>query len=366
MFSLEDKKHMRRAIALAERGRGGTGPNPPVGAVVVKGGRVVGEGWHRAPGEPHAEPLALAEAGKRARGATLYVTLEPCNHQGKTPPCTRAIRDAGIARVIVARRDRNAAVKGGGLRALARAGIAAEYGIEEESAARQLEAYERHLAGGIPFVLAKVGCSADARIATAAGESQWITGEASRREVHRLRRASEAILIGRGTLGADDPALDVRLVPSYGHRPLRVVLDSHLSADLRHRVFTDGGPTLVACTDDSDVAARRRFRSSGIELAVTPAREGRVDLPRLLRELGRRGVLQLMVEGGSDVFASMIGAGLVDKLVLFMAPSVIGSEGLTWMGRLGLMRLSEAPRFRWERPRQVGGDVMLVGYREAD
>ncbi len=365
-WSKEDVTMMRRALRLAERGKGATSPNPPVGAVVARNGRVLGEGYHHRAGEPHAEVLALDEAKSRARGATLYVTLEPCNHRGRTGPCTESIIASGVRRVVAARRDANPRVAGGGLRRLARAGLTAEAGLLEEEAKILGEAFEKHAKTGLPFVVLKVAATADGRIATRTGESKWITGPAARREAHLIRRQSDAILIGRGTVETDDPSLDVRDVPARGRRPLRVVLDSRATLDLRHRVFTDGGPTLVATTRASNAERRKELRELGVEVLLTPELGGHVDVAWLLRKLGERGYLQVMVEGGAQVYTDIVEAGLADKLVLFVAPRLFGDGSLPWLQDIGVMRPEDARVFTWSKTKKVGEDVMLTGYWERD
>ncbi len=361
-WSSLDVKMMRRALKLAAYGKGGTSPNPPVGAVIVQRGEIVGEGYHHRAGEAHAEVLALDQAARRARGATLYVTLEPCNHAGRTGPCTERIIEAGIGRVVAARRDPNPHVAGGGLRRLAKAGIRTEEGLLAADAGEVAEAYEKQVKSGDPLVLLKVAATADGRIATRTHESKWITGPAARREAHRLRRESDAILVGRGTVESDDPALDVRDVPSRGHRPLRVVVDSHAGLDLRHRLFTDGGPTLLVATRDSDAIKRKALRSLGVEVLLAPAKEGQVNLAWLLHKLGERGCLQVMVEGGAQVFTGLVAAGLADKLVMFMAPRLFGEGSLAWLDDLGVVAPQVAPSFTWQRTKKVGDDLMLTGY----
>lgn len=361
-WNAEDARMMRRALKLAERGKGATSPNPPVGAVVAARGGVVGEGYHHRAGEAHAEVLALDAAARRARGGTLYVTLEPCNHQGRTGPCTERIIASGIKRVIVARRDPNPWVTGKGLERLAKADLEVACGLLEEPASELSEAYEKHVKTGMPFILMKIASTADGRIATRTGESKWISGAPARRLSHTMRRESDAILVGRGTVEKDDPALDVRDVPSRGHRPLRVVLDSHAALDLRHRVFTDGGSTLLVATRASDPARRRQLREMGVEVLLAPQKAGQVDLSWLMRKLGERGLLQVMVEGGAQVFTGLVSAGLADKLVLFMAPRLFGGGSLSWVDDLGVVKPEEGPPFAWKSARKVGDDVMLVGY----
>lgn len=363
-WSAEDVRMMRRALKLAARGKGATSPNPPVGAVIARDGGVVGEGYHHRAGEAHAEVLSLEAAAGHMRGATLYVTLEPCNHRGRTGPCTERIIAGGIRRVIVARKDPNPNVAGRGLERLGKAGLEVGLGLLEAEAGELTEAYEKQVTTGIPLVLMKVASTADGRIATRTGESKWITGLRARQLAHQMRRESDAILVGRGTVERDDPALDVRNVPSLGHRPLRVVLDSRAALDLRHRVFTDGGPTLLVTTRASDARRRRQLKEMGLEVLLAPQHKGHVDLPWLMKKLGERGMLQVMVEGGAEVFTELVNTGLADKLVIFMAPRLFGEGSLAWVEDLWIAKPEEAPGFVWRRARKVGDDMMLVGYWE--
>ncbi|MDP9242837.1 MAG: bifunctional diaminohydroxyphosphoribosylaminopyrimidine deaminase/5-amino-6-(5-phosphoribosylamino)uracil reductase RibD, partial [Actinomycetota bacterium] len=242
---------MRRALELAEEGRGSAAPNPVVGAIVVRDGRSVGEGFHRGPGTPHAEVAALVQAGELARGATLYTTLEPCTHFGRTPPCTQAIVDAGVARVVSALRDPHAIVDGKGFARLSEAGIRLSEGVRADEAARQLQAYTKHITTRLPFVVLKMAATLDGKVAARDGTSRWITGEAARADAHRLRAASDAVLVGSGTALADDPSLTVRDATPPEHPPLRVLVDPRGRVDERHRLFDGSAPTLVATTDRS-------------------------------------------------------------------------------------------------------------------
>jgi diaminohydroxyphosphoribosylaminopyrimidine deaminase/5-amino-6-(5-phosphoribosylamino)uracil reductase len=353
---------MRRALALARRGRGRTSPNPMVGAVVAKAGRIIAEGYHRRAGEPHAEALALQRAGPEARGATLYVTLEPCCHHGRTPPCTDAIIASGVRRVVAAMRDPNPLVAGKGLRRLRRAGIEVEVGLLEEQARRLNEAYCHRITTGRPFVTLKLAASLDGKIATRTGSSRWITAQAARLHVHRLRAESDAVMVGIGTALADDPRLTGQL--GAMRQPIRVVVDS------RARLPTDaamlrepGGPVIVAATlraPRSRVAALRR---AGAEVLLLRERQGRVDLRALLEALGRRGITSLLVEGGSEIAGSLLDAHLVNKFVLFLAPILVGGARAPMIaaGR-GVARLSEALRLDRLAVRRLGPDLVITGY----
>ena len=296
---------MRRAIELAKRGRGFTSPNPMVGAVVVKEGRIVGEGWHRGAGLAHAEVEAINDAGEQARGAEIYVTLEPCNHFGKTPPCTRKILDAGIRRVIVAVEDPNPFVKGGGIAFLREKGIEVEVGVCREAGESLIEAFIWYVKNRKqPFVILKCAATLDGRIATRTGDSRWVTNEKSRAHVHLLRHRVDAILIGSGTLTADNPSLTSRVEGMETRDPRRVILDSHLSIDPRARVITgpSNADTIVMTAPDADPDKRRRLESCGVTVVEVPQCPGPggggLDLERIMEILGEMNVMSLLIEGG--------------------------------------------------------------------
>lgn len=354
-----DARHMRRALALAERGRGRTAPNPVVGAVVVRGGKVVGEGWHRAVGGPHAEVEALSDAGRHARGATLYVTLEPCAHWGRTPPCTDALISSGITRCVVAMRDPDPRVNGRGLRRLRAAGIEVVTGVLADEAYSQLAAYRRAHATGRPRITWKVAATLDGRIADTRGRSRWITGAAARTDAHRLRAASDAIVVGAGTALADDPRLTVRH-GVRGPSPLRVVVDSRLrlphSLALFGRTLARG--TVVACTTAAPVARERALASRGVTVWRLPAARGHVSPVALAERLVREGRHEVMLEGGATLGSAFLRAGLVQRLVLYTAPFVLGG-GRSWCE--GLDRaLATATRGRFTQATRVGDDLRIA------
>jgi diaminohydroxyphosphoribosylaminopyrimidine deaminase/5-amino-6-(5-phosphoribosylamino)uracil reductase len=356
----QDARHMRRALALAVRGRGRTAPNPMVGAVVVRGGRVVGEGWHRALGRNHAEAAAIAAAGAAARGATLYVTLEPCAHVGRTPPCVEAIVRAGIRRCVVATRDPHRLVDGRGLRGLRAAGVRVDLGLLANEARGLLGGYWKSHTRGLPRVTWKVAASADGRIADARGVSRWITGGAARSEGHALRAASDAIVIGAGTARADDPRLTAR--PARGARqPLRVVCDTRLALRLElalyGRALAKG--TVVACGPRAPRARQTALEARGVRVWRLPAAAGGVSPPALARRLAAEGCHEVLVEGGAELGTSWWRAGLVDRLVLFTAPLLLGSEGLAWCGALA-QPLARARRGRVSAVSQRGDDACIV------
>ena len=352
---------MARAIALARQGLGRTSPNPAVGAVVVKNGRVVGEGWTRPAGGPHAEIVALRQAGRGAKGATLYVTLEPCAHHGRTPPCTQAVIAAEVARVVVGVGDPNPRVRGRGLRALAAAGIAVNTGILAEEAGAVSAWFRHYIVRGRPYVLLKLAASIDGRIATARGESRWISGPAARRWVHELRNQVDAVMVGSGTVLADDPALTCRM--RGGRDPLRVVVDGRLRISPRARIVRQRSraATLIAVTVSAPPARVRALARAGAEVMVVPGRRGKVLLASLLRELAARGVVSVLIEGGGELAAAALRAQLVDRLLVVTAPMVIGGDGRPMLGSLGLGRLANAPRIVDERTSRLGPDLLREG-----
>ncbi len=351
--------YMARALALARRAIGQTSPNPMVGAVVVNGGRVVGEGYHRRAGLPHAEIEALRKAGAHTRGGTLYVTLEPCNHTGRTPPCCDAILTSGISRVVVAAKDPNPITNGRGIARLRRAGVDVVTGVLEREAAALNAPFQKAMTTGLPFAVAKVGQSLDGKIATARGESRWITSPASRRLAHRWRGRVDAILVGVNTVLVDDPRLTARGMSRQRGRPVRVIVDSHLRIPLRARCLSSHSPTLIATTVSSG-SKRARLARRGIEILTFPATRGRVPLRRLFRELARRGIQSILIEGGGEVLASAVAERLVDRLVFFIAPILIGGRAAPGsFGGAGVSRLSRAIRLEELTCTRVGPDLCV-------
>jgi len=350
---------MRRALALARRGRFTTAPNPRVGALVLTGdGQVAGEGWHRRAGEPHAEPLALAAAGAAARGATLVVTLEPCAHHGRTPPCSEAILEAGISRVVACHRDPDPRTAGSGFARLAGAGVEVRVGLEAEAAIELNLPYLVSKLCGRPSVTLKWGASLDGRIATRAGESRWITGERARQRALELREEHDAVLIGSGTALADDPRLNRRLGRAAGPN-LRIVLDRRLRLAPGAALFREPGPVLLY-TESADAGRRAALEARGAEVVrLVPA-----DPRSVLSDLARRSVQSVLVEGGGELGAAFFEAGLWDRVVAFVAPLLIGGRSApTALGGIGIATLGEAPRLvRW-RMRKVGDDVEIQGVR---
>lgn len=360
---------MREALELARRGAGTASPNPMVGAVVVAATRVVGRGYHARPGLAHAEVLALDEAGAAARGATLYVTLEPCAHVGRTPPCTEAIISRGIRRVVAAMEDPDPQVRGRGCRCLTAAGIEVSVGTAAEAARRLNEAYVKHRTTGLPFVTAKWAMSLDGRIATRSGDARWISGPASRALVHELRAASDAVLVGIGTVLSDDPQLTARDLPAHHQvirQPARVVLDSTLRIPPAARVLArDGALVTVATTSRARPERRQAIEALGADVIVADGPDGRVDLRALCEALGRRGVMSLLVEGGGAVHGAFMDAGRVDKVLAFLAPVIVGGPAPGPVGGAGVDRLAQAWRLTRMVIRQVEQDYVIEGYIDA-
>lgn len=325
--SIEDRGHMTRALRLARRGLYTTDPNPRVGCVIVSDGEVVGEGWHQRAGEAHAEIHALSAAGDKAKGATVYITLEPCSHHGRTPPCAEALVAAGVAHVIVAMVDPNPEVAGKGIAYLQAAGIQVDSGLMELDAQALNPGFISRMRRGRPFVRVKLATSLDGRTAMASGESKWITGEAARADVQRLRARASAILTGVGTVLADDPSLTVRDTDLYAgelRQPLRVIIDSNLSTPPDARLLTLPGDTLiVTASDDGDTA--EALIKAGAEVLCSDAGAGHIDLAALMGHLASIGINEVLVEAGSTTCGALMEAGLVDELVVYMAPHIMGA-----------------------------------------
>jgi diaminohydroxyphosphoribosylaminopyrimidine deaminase / 5-amino-6-(5-phosphoribosylamino)uracil reductase len=356
---------MKLALRLAAKGAGWVSPNPMVGAVVVKEGRVVGRGYHRRAGAPHAEVEALRAAGEAARGADLYVTLEPCNHQGRTPPCTQAILASGVRRVIIATPDPNPQVTGGGAEFLAVRGVEVDVGLLEAEARRLNEAWLHHIKTGRPWVNAKAACSLDGKIATVGGESQWLTGEAARALGHRLRHRVDAIMVGIGTVLADDPQLTTRRPRGPASDPIRVVLDSRLRLPLTSRLLhlDSAAPTWVATTSQARPGTIRALEAKGAQVMVLPAEAGRVSLGALLAELGARQVQSLLVEGGAETLGTFFDQRLVNQFYFFYAPKILGGQQAPGMvGGNGIFHLGQAHIARDLSVRRVGVDLLVSGY----
>ena len=358
-----DLRAMRAALALARRGLGTVWPNPAVGCVIVARGRVVGRGWTQPGGRPHGETEALGRAGEAARGATAYVSLEPCRHWGRTPPCTDALIAAGIRRVVVALEDPDPRVAGAGVRQLHAAGLEVETGLCEAEAAEINAGFFCRLRNRRPLVTLKLATSLDGRIATGSGESQWITGPPARERAHALRAAHDAIMVGTGTVLADDPQLTCRL-PGLAHRsPVRVVVDRHLRIPPTTRLISDARavPVWVLTLPSADPERRQAFlRAGATVIDIDPSPDGNGSLAAALAALGERGITRLLVEGGGHLAAAFARAGLIDRLVWVHAPMLIGGDGIPAIAEVGLEVLSKAPSFTRLSTETVGDDVLPV------
>ena len=351
---------MALALSLGRRGQGHTWPNPAVGCVIVREGRIVGRGWTGPGGRPHAEPIALAQAGDLARGATAYVTLEPCSHHGQTPPCADALIAAGIARVVAPVQDSDPRVSGQGFERLRVNGIEVTTGVLADQAAHDHAGFFLRTEQGRPFVTLKLASSFDGRIATATGESKWITGPEARRAVHGLRARHDAVMVGAGTARADDPSLTVRDM-GVTHQPVRVVVSRHLDLPLLGQLARGAGdvPVWLCHGAGADAERIRAWEGLGARLLPCAVKGVQLDPMDVLRQLGGAGLTRVFCEGGGALAASLLAEDLVDELVSFTAGLAIGAEGVPSIGALGLGRLAEAPRFALSEVRNLGGDAML-------
>ncbi len=355
MFTAADHDFMKRALELAARGLWTTSPNPRVGCVIVKDGEIVGEGWHRRSGEPHAEIIALAQAAGRERGGTAYVTLEPCSHFGRTPPCVDALVDARVARVVAAMEDPNPRVNGAGLEKLRAAGVDVRCGLLEREARALNPGFVSRMTRGVPWVRMKSAASLDGRTSLHDGSSQWITSEEARADGHAWRARACAILTGYGTVRDDDPEMNVRLVETT-RQPLKVLVDSRLEVDLDARILK-GGSVLIACAVDNP-DKRAELRDRGIEVLSVPNEHGKVDLPGLLRELAARSINELHVEAGFKLNGSLLREGCVDELLVYLAPSLLG-DAVGMFDLPELASLDERRRYAFIDVARVGPDVRL-------
>ncbi len=356
-FSAADHGFMARALRLAEGGLWTTTPNPRVGCVIVKDGAIVGEGWHRKAGEPHAEVHALRAAGERARGATAYVTLEPCSHHGRTPPCANALIDAGLARVVAAMTDPNPQVAGQGIQLLTLAGVRAEIGLLETEARELNIGFVARMTRGRPWVRLKTASSLDGKTALENGESKWITGEPARQDVQHWRARACAILTGSGTVLADDPQMNVRLAVT-SRQPLRVIVDSALKTPPSARILK-GGQVLIACATEG-LSGQAKLEAAGAEVICLPGPNDQVGLTMLLLELGHRGINELHVEAGATLNGALLAAGLVDEWVAYLAPVVIGHHARGLFDLPALTDMAGRRGFVLRDARMVGGDLRLV------
>ena len=359
--STVDTDHMRAALALARRNLGRTWSNPSVGCVLVKDGAVVGRGWTQSGGRPHAETEALERAAAAARGATAYVTLEPCSHHGKTPPCAEALIAAGVARVVIAIEDPDPRVSGRGIAALRQAGVAIDLGILAEDAAELNAGFLLRVRSGRPLVTLKAATTLDGRIAVHTGESRWITGPASRAQAHLLRASHDAIMVGIGTAIADDPELTCRLPGLRARSPVRIIVDSRLRLPLTSRVVRSARntPTWLVALDGADPSRAAAFADCGVEMIAVPAApQGELDIAAVFQALGARGLTRVLVEGGSHLSGAILRANLVDRIVWFRAPMVMGGDGVSVAVAFGVDALAQAPRFMRRSVEACGDDIV--------
>ncbi|RKH03913.1 bifunctional diaminohydroxyphosphoribosylaminopyrimidine deaminase/5-amino-6-(5-phosphoribosylamino)uracil reductase RibD [Corallococcus sp. CA053C] len=352
---------MRIALEEAAKGLGRTSPNPVVGAVLVKGGRIIARGHHKKAGTAHAEVVALEAAGSKARGADLYTTLEPCDHYGRTPPCSLAVLEAGVRRVFSASSDPNPLVSGKGLNRLKRGGVAVVTHVLQDEADALNRPFFKVMRTGLPWVTLKAAVTLDGKIAAPGGDSRWVTGEASRAWVHRLRDQVDAILVGANTVRMDDPQLTTRLPGGGGKDPVRVVVDSHLKLSPGHTVFNQrsAARTVVATLEDPEGRRARRFLAQGVEVWHVRAKQDRVDLKAVLRRVAKEGLNHVLVEGGAGMYGTLLRERLADALALFLAPKLVGAGGLSWAGELGVKDMAQALAVKDLTVERVGEDVLL-------
>jgi len=360
----DDERWMKRVLRLAEKGRGKTSPNPMVGAILVKEGEVAGEGYHAKAGEAHAEIIALQQAREEGKGAVLYLNLEPCMHYGKTPPCTPQVIESGVKRVVIGMEDPNPLVKGKGIEMLKKAGLDVEVGILEKECQRLNEAFCKYILEKEPFVILKVAATLDGKLATRNGDSKWISGEASRRFVHKLRDQVDGVLVGIGTILKDDPQLTARI--KGGRNPCRIVLDSRLKIPEEAKVIgTSPSKAIIATTEFAPKDKIEKLEKRGVQILILDSQEGKINLKSCLSKLGEIGMMSLLVEGGSQINGSFLDEGLIDKLLLFLSPKVIGDhQALGIFGGRGVSSLDEAVALKGMKIRRVGEDILLEGYLE--
>jgi diaminohydroxyphosphoribosylaminopyrimidine deaminase/5-amino-6-(5-phosphoribosylamino)uracil reductase len=361
---MDDQQWMKRALHLAEKGRGRTSPNPMVGAILVKDGKVVGEGFHAKAGETHAEIIALQEAREEARGAILYLNLEPCTHYGKTPPCAPQVIEAGVKRVVIGMEDPNPLIKGKGIEILRKAGLDVEIRILEKECRRLNEAFCKYILKKEPFIILKVAATLDGKMATRNGDSKWISGEASRRFVHKLRGQVDGVIVGIGTVLKDDPLLTARIMG--GRDPYRIVLDSRLKVPEEAKVIgTTPSKAIIATTELAPKDKIEKFEKKGVQILILDSKEGKVNLKSCLFKLGEIGMMSLLVEGGSQVNGSFLDEGLIDKLLLFLSPRLIGDHQAPGIfGGRGISNLQEAIALKEIKTKRIGDDILLEGYLE--
>lgn len=363
-MSRQDIDFMRIALVEAQKGQGRTSPNPSVGAVIVRDGSVVGRGYHRKAGTPHAEVNAITDAGAAASGATIYVTLEPCNHMGRTPPCTSAIEKAGLARVVVGMRDPNPQVAGGGCSYLRSIGLQVEEGVLEDECQALNRPFVKYSRTGLPWIVLKAGVSLDGRISYRTGQGGRITGEESGRKTHQLRNTLDAILVGVDTALIDDPSLTTRLPEDIDFRdPLRIVLDSRLRLKPSARMLRNRASTLVFCRNDVPVKREDALTAAGAEVCrVSAGADGHLELPAILLELGKREITSVLVEGGAAIHGSFLRAGLVDEVYLFMAPVFIGDQGTPLIAGYSAATLAQTVSLDTIETEHLGRDIVIHGF----
>jgi len=360
-----DEIFMKKVLRLARRGLGSTSPNPVVGAFVVKNGQIIGSGYHRKAGAPHAEIEALSMAGERAKGCTLFVNLEPCNHYGRTPPCTKAILESGIKRVVVGIADPNPNVTGGGCKFLRSKGVEVKYGVLEEECTRLNEVYIKYVKKGKPFVILKGALTLDGWIGTKTGNSKWITNEKSRKFVHSLRKKVDAIMVGVETIIADNPLLSPYLTGNSAPDPVRVIADTNLRVPLESRVFNSGTSALTIIASGSNVSRTKRKRVEGLGARVINCqmRDGRIDLADLLDKLAEMSIGSVLVEGGGTIFGSIIREGLVDKFYIFLAPKILGgNNGIPFTRGPGCEKIKDCLSLKVLMVRRFDDDIMIEAY----
>ena len=354
---ISHKKYMELTIKLAEKAKGLTSPNPMVGCIVVKRGRIVGKGFHRKAGTEHAEVLALNEAGKKAVNSTLYVNVEPCSHWGRTPPCTEKIVESGVREVIVAMKDPNHLVDG--FKELKFRGLKTKIGILEKEAKRLNEVYLTYTKTKRPFVILKIAMSADGKIATSTGDSKYITSKEARTYVHQLRSEVDAVMVGLNTVLRDNPVLAPKLFK--GKDPMKIVVDSHLKIPKNCNLMKDSAKLIIATTSKASKNDVKKLQQKGVNLIITKSNKGMVDLKDLMKQLGKHEIASVMIEGGSQLNSSAIKHGVVDKVLIFTAPKIIGN-GIGAIGNLGIKKITKAIDLKNPVCRRIGMDMMIEGY----
>ncbi len=351
------KKYIELAIKLAEKGKGYTSPNPLVGALVVKRGQIVGKGYHKKCGCDHAEVIAIKDAGKKAMGGTLYVTLEPCSHWGKTPPCTEKIIESGIREVIIGMKDPNPIIEG--YKELKFRGLKTKIGILEKECKKLNEPYIKWIKTKLPFVIVKAAMSLDGKIATRTGDSKYITGGEARKLVHQLRAELDAVMVGINTVLKDNPQLTPRLVS--GPEPIKVIVDSKLRIPPKANVLKNPTKAIIATSKKAPKTKIKQFQQKGVKVLIAPLKKGKIDLEKLMQELGRLEITSLMIEGGAELNADAIRSGIVDKVLFFIAPGFIG-EGLGAVGDLGIKKVDKKINLKNMSTRKIGKDILVEGY----